>query len=215
MKKLIAGTVSILAFALIVGPVIAKDNDNDHQDSQENRGRITLNWEKELTPEKCGKNGDPAINVSEKVKNDVDSGLAGNWAMDNYTRHIKVWSTGDNAWCATVAYEGKFNAVAGQTGPGGTGTIGTDVEGEMKGGYRATFTGTLKSSPLWPTHGFVGTVDYGCDITGAACSYVSWTGQYFDGVGAFAQPWWGWIYRAEDGHGTWINASTGNAGNIF
>lgn len=98
-----------------------------------------------------------------------------------------------NLGCATVTYDGKFKAVAGQTGPGGKETIGTDVHGDMKGGYRATFTGTLLTNPTWPTHGNVGTVDYGCDITGATCHYVSWTDQYFTGVASFDQPWWGAI----------------------
>lgn len=209
----------IVLFLLVTSVSLAfADNEQRHGDRDNNRDdhqELKLNWEKELTPKNCNAHGNPVINVTEKVKNDVDSGFAGNWAIDNYIRHIKVWSVGENSWCATVAYNGEFDAVQGQAGPAGTGVIGNDVDGEMHGGYRATFTGTLKSSPLWPTHGSVGTVDYGCDITGATCSYVSWTGQYFDGVGSFDQPWWGWIYNAEHRHGTWINAVTGSLGNIL
>lgn len=85
----------------------------------------------------------------------------------------------------------------------------------MHGGYRATFNGDLKTTPLWKTHGSVGTVDYGCDITGATCNYVSWIEKYFDNVTDFAQPWWGWIYKTGR-HGVWLNqidipaASSGN-----
>lgn len=112
------------------------------------------------------------------MKNDVDCGFAGNWAFDNYTRHIKVWQIdeeSDTSWCAIVKYKGKFKAVAGQTGPGGTGVVGEDVEGEMLGRYRATFNEILKTESLWGTHGSIGTVDYGCDLSGSACTYVSWT----------------------------------------
>ena len=221
MKKFLG--LFIVLFLLVTSVSLAfADNEEGHGDRDNNRGdhqELTLNWERELTPKKCDAKGRPVINVTEKVKNYVDSGTAGNWAIDNYMRHIQVWQVSTNSdnipsFCALVTYDGEFDAVAGQTGPGGTGVIGNDVDGDMEGGYRATFTGTLKSSPLWPTHGSVGTVDYGCNITGTTCSYVSWTGQYFDGVSSFAQPWWGWIYEADE-HGTWINAITGNSGNIL
>ncbi len=197
------------AFLLVTTPAFAA---TDH---------LKLGAKGQLDAKACGKDGKAVINVEEKVKNDVDSGFAGNWAIDMYTRHIKVWQVKDTqpaTWCATVTYEGKFNAVAGQTGPGGTGTIGADVEGEMRGGYRATFDGTLKSTPEWPTHGSVGTVDYGCNITGSTCTYVSWLSKYFDNNTTFDQPWWGWIYKAEDNHGTWLNELNvlpANSGNIL
>lgn len=194
--KRISILVAVLAFFVVALPVSA--------DSE----KLHLGDQGQLNGEACEKEGRVVINVEEKVKNDVDSGFGGNWAFDTYTRHIKVWRTEEESattWCATVKYEGKFSAVAGQTGPGGAGVIGEGVKGEMRGGYRATFNGTLKAEPLWPTHGSVGTVDYGCDLSGSACQYVSWTGQYFDNVTDFVQPWWGWIYKAEKKHGTWLN----------
>jgi len=193
IKKIILGLV--IAF-LVVSPASAA---MDH---------LKLDSKGQLNAKACEKEGRVVINVEEKVKNDVDSGFGGNWAIDNYTRNIKVWnaeSDNPNQWCAVVKYEGKFNTVAGQTGPGGSGIIGPNVHGNMRGGYRATFDGDLKETPAWPTHGNVGTVDYGCDITGASCVYVSWPAQYFDNVANFDQPWWGWIYKAENRHGTWLN----------
>ncbi len=228
IKKIFLLIISAFVFFSQVPMALAAETQGDanqvstHEDSDEyfrdSHQELKLNWQRQLTKKQCNAEGKPVINIEEKVKNDVDSGFAGNWAIDNYTRHIKVWSTGENTWCATVKYEGKANAVAGQTGPGGTGTIGSNVKAEMEGGYRATFTGSLKGSPLWPTHGNVGTVDYGCNISGgSSCTYVNWTGQYFDGVGLFDQPWWGWIYRAGH-HGTWVNAigvPAASSGNIL
>lgn len=194
-------------------------DDNHHHDN------LKLNWQSQLTKKQCEAQGDPTINIVEKVKNDVDTGFGVPtwWAIDNYTRQIKVWQTGTTGesetptWCATVKYEGKFNAVAGKSAPGGTGTIGSNVKGEMEGGYRATFIGTLKDSPSWPTHGNVGTFDYNCNISGSCTGLVSWTSQYFNGVSAFDQPWWGWIYKAGS-HGTWVNAigvPAASSGNIL
>lgn len=219
MKKIMAVVVPLLAFVLIVTPAVAKDNDENHGENNENQGRLTLVWQKEVNPDKCNRTGEPVVNVVQKVKNDADSGENGNyWAMDNYNRHITMWRSDANdptKFCAIVRYKGEFDAVAGQTSPGQPPTpIGNDVEGEMKGGYRASVTGTLLASPLWPTHGSVGTTDYMCDILGNCPGRVNWAAQYLSSP-ATNLDWWGWIYRAEGRHGTWVNAVSGNAGNIF
>lgn len=233
MKKIILGisffAITLLAFNFYSASARADDKNND---IAENRNEDTdnqdrLNADKELTRSKCNASGNPVINVTQKVKNDVDSGFGPNayfpsetnyWNVESYTRHIKVWSTGTNTWCATVAYNGgHFNAFYKQTGPGGTGLIGSDVDGEMRGGYRATFNGILSSAPSWPTSGNVGTFNYNCNLHAACSGRIDWVGQYFPGYTSFAQPWWGWIYKAGN-HGTWINAigvSPADSGNIL
>lgn len=220
MKKIILG-VSVFALVMLVLGFYSTSAraDNRGDDRRENRhedrnNRNNFNADKELTRSKCGATGDPVINVTQKVKNDVDSGFGPNayfpsesnyWNVESYTRHIKVWSTGTDTWCAAVAYDGgHFNAFYKQTGPGGTGLIGSDVDGEMRGGYRATFIGVLTPG-AWVTNGNVGTFDYNCDLHAVCPGRVDWVGQYFPGYTSFDQPWWGWIYKAGS-HGTWINA---------
>jgi len=185
-----------------------------------------LNYGAQLNSSQCG-SGKPVINVVEKVLNDADSGGAGNvWAFDSYTRQIQVWQTGFdsttnlNVYCATVQYEGSFTTVAGDS-PGSDpnsippyfGSVAPDITGTMHGGYTATFEGTLSSSPEFSTHGNIGTFDYQCDPNGNCPGYVDWVGMYFPGYSNFAQPWWGWIYRTPH-NGTWVNASSGNSGDI-
>lgn len=220
IKKIATAAATLALLAATTIPAFA-DNSNHNFESENHgdhgNGGLHLDWKKEVNAKKCNVHGDPIINVEEKVKNDADSGVAGNaWAFDNYKRLIKVWQVGNNTYCATVAYEGKFNAVAGQTGPAGTGVIGNDVKGEFQGGYRSTvFTGTLLTSPLWPTNGSVGTVDYQCDLSFNCPGRINWTTQYFSSTPGFDLAWWGWIYKADDDHGTWINAISGNLGNIL
>jgi hypothetical protein len=113
-----------------------------------------------------------------------------------------------------VQYEGKFDAQAGQTSPGTGGTLDGDEDGTFQGGYRATIAGTLLSSPTWKTTGMVGTFDYECDISGVCSNYVSWVAKYFNGGAVFTYEWWGWIYHGGK-HGTWVNSSDGNAGDIL
>lgn len=176
----------------------------------------TLNWGKELNPSKCDhKKGPPVILVTQKVINDVDSGVGGNnWAFDHYTRIIQVWAQVNGDYCAIVTYTGRFDAQAGQASPGNTGILDGDEDGVMLGGYRATVTSSLLASPLWKTHGNVGTFDYQCGLDGNCLGYVSWVGQYFDGGYTFDYDWWGWIYHAGK-HGTWVNSSDGNSGDIL
>src|ERR1035437_9603138 len=136
MKKIILG-VSLFSLVLLALVVYSNhafaNNDRKHNDRSENRhedkdhnGR-GFNPDKQLTKSACGeKLGNPIINVTQKVQNDVDSGFAGNyWAFDYYSRNIKVWQTTpastDSAiatYCGIVTYNGNFYAVPGQIGPG-------------------------------------------------------------------------------------------------
>jgi hypothetical protein len=170
-----------------------------------------------LSPSQCA--GTLVISVAEGVRNDIDSGTAGNfWAYDDFVRSIKVWKTGSSTYCAILGYAGTFTTVAGRS-PQNTADIPAGIRGFFYGGYRTvSFTATQRATPLgsWPTQGFVGVVDYKCNATTADCpGYIDWVAQYFtDKSGPTLDlAWWGWEYRAGR-HGTWVNASTGNSGDI-
>ena len=192
----------------------------------------------------CGPNavkGNQVINITEKVINDADSGQAGNyWALDAFTRTIKVWNLGSDSYCAVVHYTGTFAAQAGQKSPGTTPTTGGiltgDEIGTFKGGYEAQITGPLDvTDPAgWPLVGNVNSgnaVDYQCVIAAdgsANCpGVVDWTTKYFDTSNAgftFNENPWGWTYVGKDAptaldagtpDGVWNNASTGNSGDIL
>ncbi len=177
-----------------------------------------LVWGQQLQagPTACP-SGTPLINVVQKIQNTVDSGTAGNyWAYDDLVRQIQVVQTGEGSFCATVKYQGSFTTIAGASpgaGPGGTTTVGEGVVGTFEGGYTATFTGTLKATPGARTKGSIGSVDYACDATGNCPGYVDWLTYYFESHAAFSQPWWGWTYHGGN-NGAWINAITGNSGDI-
>ncbi|MBI5127734.1 hypothetical protein HZA76_04745 [Candidatus Roizmanbacteria bacterium] len=176
---------------------------------------VGLEWGSKLTPPSCEAKGKPLVNVTYKVQNTVDSGEGGNyWAYDNLNRHIQLWQTGESTYCAVVKFEGKYNTIAG-TSPGNTGTVPDDLKGSFQGGYKAIITGSFLSSPLWKTNGNLGTIDYQCDASANCPGAVDWVEQYFnhDSNTGFSQPWWGWIYHGGH-HGTWINSSDGNLGDI-
>lgn len=221
MRKIILGisllSLVLLAFAFYSTRVLADDKPTNHGD-RDDRNVKNFNPDNQLTRSACGKNlGDPIVNVTEKVRNDADSGVAGDyWAFDYFNRHIQAWNTGEGSYCAIVTYDGQFYVVPGQITPQNTPSgslIDSPVVGDMSGGYRATFNGSFAPTGAWATHGNVGTVDYKCNITGTCPGSVDWIAQYFPGYTNFNQPWWGWIYRGGE-HGTWINSSDGNSGNI-
>lgn len=196
-------------FTFVSSASCAKKTTDDHKP-------LKLDWQKEVNAKQCNATGDPFIDVTQKVKNDVDSGVGGNyWAYDFVIRKIKVYKTGsEGTYCATVAYDGNFTTIAGAS-PGNTGTVVAGIKGEFEGGYRSTqFTGALLPTSLWPKHGFVGTTDYMCTPTGTCPGFIDWTTQYFSSTPGYDLAWWGWVYNTGD-HGGWINALSGNSGDIL
>ncbi|HVB19720.1 MAG TPA: peptidoglycan-binding protein, partial [Candidatus Paceibacterota bacterium] len=153
------------------------------------------------------------VNVTQNISNDVDSGFHGNWALDDYTRHIQVWLDSGTTYCAQVDYNGTFHAPAGVSSPAAGTPIPAAIVGTMVGGYRASIVGTLLASQTIPT-----TVDYqGVISTGATPGYVSWPGATFNTGYTFNYldngNDWSWTYTTPNG-ATWINAGSGSTGDI-
>ena len=158
------------------------------------------------------------VNITEGVTNDVDSGLHGNWAIDNYSRTIKVWrlETEGRIYCADVRYNGTFDVQPEVLSPQNGNPLTGNEDGTMTGGRRAKITGSFLSSPLWVTNGDVGSYNYGCTINsvqGECSGNFSWVNKYFGSEFNYEDLNWGWTYTS-CGHGQWINASTGNSGDI-
>lgn len=184
----------------------------------------SLDFNTQLTPEMCHATGDPVININEHIIHDVDSGEAGNnWAFDTINRHIQVWNVGLNNYCAVVRDLASFQGVAGETSPGQTVLNATSLTGNehgiFQGGYRTTvFNGTLyvQDQVNWPLKGMVkpDPVDYQCNIAGTCPGRIDWSGKYFKDITGYDLAWWGWIYQGQDS-GTWVNAITGNSGDIL
>ena len=174
-----------------------------------------LNWGSLINASECNSEGELVVNVTMQITGDIDSGVAGNyWANDQFNKNIQVWST-DTAgvYCARVMYLGKFVAVAGPS-PNNTGTLLGGEKGTIEGGYWATITGTLLTTPLWPTNGHVGSINLGCNaLTGNCTNSFSWVGQYFNSSYGFDYGFWGWTYHGGK-NGSWVNAITGNTGDI-
>ncbi|MCL4533708.1 MAG: hypothetical protein M1370_00910 [Bacteroidetes bacterium] len=200
MKKLIAlVTVAVmLSLTVLAGQALAAP-DAPH-----------LNWGSQVNAGECPA-GKLVINVTHKVVNDADSGVAGNnWAYDNYNKTVQVWQVGPGEFCALARYVGSFTTNAGpspeNTDPDG---IAAGIKGTYEGGYRSTiFSGTLKASPGYSLRGNLGTFDYGYGSTP-----FSWVNAYFSSTSGFDLAWWGWVYHGGK-NGTWVNASTGNLGDI-
>lgn len=173
----------------------------------------------------CSATSRPVIDVTEKVIHDVDSGIAGNnWAYDTVTRRIRVWNMGGTNYCGVVTYDANFHAIAGQTSPGATGVLSGEEHGEFNGGYvTVVFSDTLnvRDPSNWPLKGKVNhgsPVDYMCDVSGSCPGVVDWFTMYFTNANSntVGLADWGWRYVAADRRdGVWINANSGNSGDIL
>lgn len=217
------GTLAVIGLVLLVSPrggtpvvAVAPTDLAATPAAASNSSTFHLDFGEQLAASNCNGSGAPIVNVSQKISNDADSGTAGNyWGLDTFSRTIQVWKTGDKSYCAMVRYEGKFAGVVGQTSPGNTGTLTGNEAGTITGGYKATITNaTLLTKPEWKTNGSVGSTDYMCDSSGNCPGAINWVDQYFAPGYNFDQPWWGWIYRA-GGNKVWVNASSGNQGDIL
>ena len=177
--------------------------------------RPTLNWGSRVNPSACeNKTGAPVMDITLKVKNDIDSAVGGSyWAYDNNQKQIQVWKTTDdiNTYCAVVRYEGQFSAIAGQPSPQGSGSIESDFQGTFEGGAILHIVGEFKPMNN-PVKGKTDTFDRKCNIDGNGCVGKSWVKTYFPDS-SYSYGWWGWIYNGGS-HGVWVNSADGNQGDL-
>jgi hypothetical protein len=190
MKKLAiwSATMSALLVGLLIlgGQAMAAPDD------------LTLNWGSNINAGQC-EQGKLVINVTYKVST-IDSGLAGYWANDYPNRHLQVWQTGEDTFCALVQDVGYFVTMAGRS-PGNTDNIAAGIRGTYQGGISFTITNaTLEANPDYPTRGRFGPVTYLEDIG----SVHRWRDVYFSSY-SYSTNWWGWIYRTPR-NGTWVNS---------
>ena len=156
--------------------------------------------------------GDLVLNITYKIENSMDSGIAGNyWAYDFLNRHIQVRQTGENEYCAEVRDTGYFVTVEGRS-PGDTDDIAAGIEGRVNGGYVMTIQGSL--DPTYDTFGNIGVFDYECNPVSGVCENAfNWIAAYFSAGFSYSYQEWGWKYHTAK-NGTWINSSDGNSGDI-
>ena len=166
---------------------------------------------------------------------DSSGNMNGTWNETGPENGQDIWSTtagvAIGSYCSIVTYDGQFYAIPGQLNPGYgyNAQIGSPVNGDMDGGYRATFNATFapKDLPNWPTNGKVAsTINNACvvylskDNVSNCKGAVDWLSKYFtstDDFASFTYGWWGWKYDGGS-HGTWIDASdipSGSLGNIL
>lgn len=156
------------------------------------------------------------LNINYKVTNDEDSGFAGYWALDNYSKTLQVWQAPDNSFYAVVRYAGKWQTFAGAKSPQ-NGVIETsDASGTFEGGYVANFTGTFNPGTL-KTNGFIGTFDFGGTKTAVLAGIniatpYDWLDACFPANTNFNYIDWGWTYHYRSQ--TWYNYASGSSGDI-
>ena len=124
----------------------------------------------------CG-SGKPVVAMSYGVQNDADTGIQGNtWALDTYTRSVRVWRLGRARFCAASTYGGTFATVPGPS-PGGKWQLPAGIRGTFKGTSTTTFHGNFDARGA-PLRGFLGVRDF-------ATGTWEWMNDYFTNVTQF------------------------------
>ena len=219
-KQIIFATIAIIAgFLFMSGQVVAGPAN-------------TLNWGHQLNAtETACPTGIKVLDISYKLSNSLDSGTGTNdcghvwWAVIDYVLQVKVVDLGDNQYCATVKNQGSFESVGGD-GPGCAensncelpeGYLSPGVVGTFQGGYTMTFTSENFNPDGLRTRGSIGKFDHNCDpCTGGICDGAGstrWRSLYFPDYSQASYDWYGWVYHAGN-NGSWVNAISGNEGNI-
>lgn len=127
-----------------------------------------------------------------------DSGSHGNWATDTFTRTTVVCDNGDGTYTLTITDDGAFTSLPGALSPGAGVLLPAPFTGEFTGG--ATVTVTSATAPHTPP-----TTSPGDKSTS------EWASLLFDGNNGTISNW-GWTYSTPCE--TWVNAETGNSGDV-
>lgn len=180
-----------------------------------------------VTPPGLPANSILVLDITLQVINDEDSGFFGYWALDSYTKEVRVWQVPAGTFYAEVRYEGKWKTFKNAASPGLGMTQERDDSGPMKGGYVATFAFAGAFNPgAQKIKGYIGKYDLGGTKTDILTGSTAQTGPttpfsvltaYFPGYNNFVYQSWGWTYTNEsrDADQNWYNFDRASIGDIL
>ncbi len=147
----------------------------------------------------------PVVDVTWHIVNDPDSAVTRPvWATDDIYRHLVITQE-EEGYRAVVTDSGTFVSTAGTSPQIADENIGDGVTGHIVGGYTITFNADGLEEDVQTT-GDLGTKDYGDEV-------FNWRGYFFGETSEPQYEDWAWTYST-CGNGTWVNAMSGNSGNI-
>jgi len=153
--------------------------------------------------------GKQVVNVTYTLTNDADSSYGGyTWATDTLNRHLQIFQTGNNQYCAQLSDNGSF-VTTGNGDPDAVpgATLSAGVKGDIHGGYNTGNYASNLTSANYATNGNLGTFD----ANGSHPSISSYTPGW-----AGSQPFWAWYYHTPQ-NGNWTdayNVSQADSGDI-
>lgn len=158
--------------------------------------------------------GHLVADVRQHDANLIDIGDVGPWNYEFINHRVQIWQTGADTFCVVFRNAGFFNTVAGPS-PGGTGQISAGIAGPLVGSSTIAVHGALNPHPPYPTHGDAGTFNALCDAPSGTCTgvFFDWPTFYFTPGSTINVEQFEFIYFGGE-HGTWVNALTGNRGDI-
>lgn len=142
--------------------------------------------------------------VTQHIVADPDSGNAGNWALDTFSRRIQVWESTSTpgTYCAQTTDNGTFTTISGANSPESGSPLAGVVSGTFTGGITYVITGTPTTSPTLSDNSW-----------DSSQAYSDWINQFFASGATHTLPVWSWTFVSSLGE-SWTNANTGDSGDI-
>ena len=158
------------------------------------------------------------VDVSARILNEADGGILRNvWALDAFNERARVWQTSPPSapgtpghYCVVQNYSGSFVSFAGRS-PENTGWITAGVTGSLVSVQRFELAATFH--PIVPTSGFLGIFDLQCDYRGVCPGDIRFSTLFFQQITGFSGSALASVYFGGE-HGTWIQTSLGDLGDI-
>lgn len=162
-----------------------------------------------------------SVSASTQVTDRSDSGNAGTWAKDAFTRTVTI--TRDHAapasscgassgtcwfYVGTIADAGTFKTVASAKSPQAGADIAGIVAGSLSGGSHVEFYASSNSPS---------SIGVPSSAAGNGVATSDWVAQFFPSSAAVAGVSltdWSWTYGGANTCEQWVNASSGNTGDI-
>jgi hypothetical protein len=91
------------------------------------------------------------------------------WARSTGVIRWRYFQLDADTACKEVTATGSFAVTVSARSPGGTGTVQPGVNGTFQERYALLIRGTVQTPAGRPTHGFLGTIDFGCQ--GQGCGF--------------------------------------------
>ena len=102
-------------------------------------------------PSPCDTIGTPFLTITQRITNDPDSGVHGDWAVDAFTENIAVWVASNGTYCANASTTNGTFVTTGPLSPEEGNQLPAGIVGTFTGGENYVIPSGTSLNPLYST----------------------------------------------------------------